>query len=189
MARKATPRKSPQDKLIDAALDLAAEKPWPHVSMTEIAEKAKLSLVDAYDAFPCRSSLVLALIDRHDRAMLAGDDPSLADESRRDRLFDAMMRRFEAMRPHRKALQSMSAGAIRDVDTVVAAAPRMTTSAKWMLRTAGIPADGPLGFVRAKALLGVYACAARAFFKDESEDLSGTMKALDQALKRVGGLI
>ena len=189
MARKATPKQSPEDKLIDAALALAAEKPWPRVTMTDIAAAAGVSLADAYDAFPCRAGLVAALISRHDRAMLAGDDPSLAEESRRDRLFDAIMRRLEAMRLHKVGLKSMTSGAVRDMDTILAVGPSMITSAKWMLRAAGVSADGPIGFVRSKAVLAVYAVTVRAFMDDESEDLSSTMATLDKALKRAGRVL
>lgn len=184
MARKAQPRKTTEDKLIDAALELAAEKPWQRVGMPEIAAAAKTPLVEAYDAFPCRSSLVVAIVGRHDRAMLAGDDPSLAEESRRDRLFDAIMRRLEAMRPHKAALRSMALGAQSDPAVLLAAGPKLAGSLKWMLRAAGISAEGPVGLVRVKALGFVYMAAVRAFMKDDSEDLATTMAALDKALKR-----
>lgn len=189
MARKAQPRKTPQDKLVDAALALAAEKPWPRVGMPDIAAAAKLPLADAYDAFPCRASLVAAVIARHDRAMLAGDDPSLAEESRRDRLFDVVMRRLEAMRPHKAALKSMAMGAGSDGATLLMAWPKMTSSLQWMLRSAGVPAEGPLGLVRTKALGLVYFTAVRAFMKDDSEDLASTMAALDKALKRASRML
>lgn len=186
MARKASPRKTPKDKLIDAALTLAAEKPWPRVAMTDIAAAAKVPLAEAYDVLPCRADVAAALIARHDKAMLAGDDPSLAEESPRDRLFDVIMRRLEAMRPHKAALKSMAYGAPADVGTLLTAGPRMLSSAQWMLRAAGIGAEGPFGLLRAKAVLCVYAAALRAFDKDDSEDLASTMAALDKALKRAG---
>jgi hypothetical protein len=65
----------------------------------------------------------------------------------------------------------------------------MITSAKWMLRAAGVSADGPIGFVRSKAVLAVYAVTVRAFMDDESEDLSSTMATLDKALKRAGRVL
>ncbi len=58
MARKTTIKKSPEDKLVDAALELAASKPWPRVNMEEIAKAADLSLLEAYSVAPCRAELV-----------------------------------------------------------------------------------------------------------------------------------
>ncbi len=190
MARKANPKKTPAktsaDRLIDAALTLAAEKPWSRVDMAEIAAAAGLSLAEAYDAFPCRAALMRALVARHDRAMLADEDPALAEESRRDRLFDVIMRRLEAMRPHKAALRSMAMGASTDPGALLALGPSLMTSVGWMLRAAGAGAEGPLGFVRQHALALVYIAAVRAFFQDEADDLSTTMAALDKALKRAG---
>ena len=55
MARKATPKRTTEDKLVDAALALAAEQPWNRVGMDAIASAAGVSLQDAYKAF--RSAL------------------------------------------------------------------------------------------------------------------------------------
>lgn len=189
MARKAQPKRNTADKLIDAALALAAEKPWARIGMEEIAKAAEVSLAEAYDAFPCRAGLVAGVIGRHDRAMLAGDDPSLAEESRRDRLFDVIMRRLDAIKPHKQALRSMAMGAPADLPTLAMAGPRLLSSAKWMLRAAGVPAEGAFGVARAGALAGVYGQTLRAFMKDDSEDLSQTMATLDKSLKRAGRLL
>ena len=188
MARKATPKPSTEDKLVDAALALAAEQPWNQVGMDAIASAAGVSLQDAYKAFPERAGIVTAVIARNDAAMLAGDDPSLADESRRDRLFDVIMRRLEAMRMHKPALKSMACGSARDPLTLLVAAPRLLGSCKWMLRAAGISAEGFAGIARTHALSLIYVSAVRAWLKDDSPDLADTMAALDKALKRAGAL-
>lgn len=201
MARKAQPKQSPKtsaakastpkapakDRMIDAALALAAEKPWRQISLTDIAEAADVSLAEAQDAGICRAGLVASVIARHDQAMLASDDPSLKDESRRDRLFDAVMRRLEAMRPHKAALKSMSIGG-GDFDSL-AAGPRLLSSLAWMLRSAGISVEGPLGFLRVQAMGGVYAATLRQFMRDDSEDLASTMATLDKALKRASRML
>ena len=186
MAR--TPKAKPEDKLIDAALNLAAEKPWARVNMQDIASTARVDLAAAYDAFPNRTDMVAAIIARHDAAMLAGDDPSLAEESKRDRIFDVVMRRLDVMKPHKAALKSMIC-APGDMENAFAAAPRLVRSARWMLRAAGVPAEGPLGLARAHVMLLVYAATFRAFVKDDSEDLSSTMAVLDKALKRAGSTL
>ena len=184
MARKAQPKPTPKTKMIDAALALAAEQPWRRTTLAAITEKAGLSLAEVQDAGVCRAGIVAGVIARHDQAMLASDDASLKGESRRDRLFDAVMRRLEAMRPHKAALKSMSMGG-GDFDSL-AAAPRLLSSFAWMLRAADIAVEGPLGLLRVQAMGGVYAATVRAFMRDDSEDLASTMAALDKALKRAG---
>lgn len=187
MARKAQPKPSAKDKMIDAALALAAEQPWRRTTLTNIAEKAGLSLADIEAAGICRAGLVAGVIARHDQAMLSSEDPSLKDESRRDRLFDAVMRRLEAMRPHKVALKSMSMGG-GDLDSL-AASPKLLGSFAWMLRSADIPVEGPLGLLRVHAMGVVYAATVRAFMRDDSEDLANTMATLDKTLKRAGSFL
>lgn len=187
MARKA--KATTADRMIEAALALAAERPWARVGLAEIAAKAEAPLADAREAFPSRACLVAAVIGRHDRAMLAGAEEFQEEESRRDRLFETIMRRLEAMRPHKAALRSMAFGSAFDPAAILAGGARLAGSLKWMLRAAGIPAEGPFGLLRAKALAVVYLAALRAFAADESEDLADTMAALDKALKRAGGVL
>ena len=45
-----------------------------------------------------------------------------------------------------------------------------------------VDAAGPKGLLRVQGLIGVWLAALRAWEKDESEDLSATMAALDRAL-------
>ena len=53
-----------------------------------------------------------------------------------------------------------------------------------MLEAAGDPARGLRGALRVHGLVAVWTWTLRAFERDESEDLSGTMAALDKALGR-----
>jgi hypothetical protein len=53
-----------------------------------------------------------------------------------------------------------------------------------MLEAAGVSARGLTGGLRVQGLVGVWLYALRAWRKDQSPDLSGTMAALDRALQR-----
>jgi hypothetical protein len=54
----------------------------------------------------------------------------------------------------------------------------------WLLEAAGVPAGGVLGGLRAHGLLAIWLYALRAWERDESPDLSGTMAAVDRGLDR-----
>jgi len=58
------------------------------------------------------------------------------------------------------------------------------TSMVWMAQAAGLDTSGVAGALRVSGLFGVWLQAARAWDRDESPDLSGTMVALDRALDR-----
>src|SRR5580704_14204376 len=96
------------DKTIDAALALAAERPWREVSLREVAERARVDFAELYAKAPAKPLLVLRLSQRLDRAALA--TAATPSDDVHDRLFDATMARVEAMEAHRMALRSMARG-------------------------------------------------------------------------------
>jgi len=57
-------------------------------------------------------------------------------------------------------------------------------SMAWLLEAAGIPAGGVRGNLRVQGLTAAWLYVMRAWQSDESEDLGGTMAALDRALDR-----
>src|SRR5579875_984730 len=91
----------PLDLAADAALKLAAERPWREITLRDIAAEAGVGFAELYARAPGKGALLDRLSRRFDRAALASDDAS-ADIL--DRLFEAAMARLEAMEPHRFAL-------------------------------------------------------------------------------------
>jgi hypothetical protein len=119
-----------------------------------------------------------------DRA-LADDLVSLdPGQSVRDRLFDLIMKRFEAMEPHRAAVLAMEHGQDRDPTLLAAAHQRHVRCARWVLALAGLEADGMTGQARAQGL-GVIIGQARAAWRgDDAGDFAKTMASLDKNLRR-----
>lgn len=169
------------DAIIDAALALAAERRWRSVSLAEIAERAGITETALYRLFPTRGAILAAFARRLDAEVLAA--PIDAAGSARDRLFDVMMTRIEALGRNREGALSLLSGA--PDPSRLAAAPQLLLSMRRMLEAAGIPAEGVAGAVRAKLLLGVYLATLRAWRTDDGADLGATMAALDRALDRV----
>lgn len=172
------------DAVIDAALELASEQPWATVSLAAVAARAGVPLAACYPRFVDTADLVEAFARRIDRRVLDGDDPSLAAEPPRDRLFDVLMRRFEALAPHRAALRSILAAERRDPFAVLARVPGFLRSMDWMVTAAGIDGAGLGGLVRRRGAVAVFLAVMPVFLADESEDLSRTMAALDRQLAR-----
>ncbi len=176
-------RATPRERLIDAALELAAERPWAGVSLADVAAKAGLSLAELHEHTPSKAHLVQAWLRRIDAAVLSGPAAS-ADDSARDRLFEVLMRRIEAIRPHKAAVASIVDGFTRDPVQALCGWPALLRSMSWMLEAAGIDASGLKGALKAKGLALIWLATLRAFLADEGEDLGSTMAALDKALKR-----
>jgi AcrR family transcriptional regulator len=184
MAGKRTARdREPRDRLIDAALSLAAERGWGRVTLAEIAEKAGLSLAELHHAAPTKTHLLRLWVQRIDAAVLAGPAAD-SGESARDRLFEVLMRRLDALKPEKPALASIVDGVSRDPVQAFCGWPALLRSMAWMLEAAGIDASGLKGALRARGLALVWLATLRTFLTDESDDMAATMATLDRALKR-----
>ena len=65
-----------RDRIIDAALDLAAERPWRDIGLGDIAAAAKQPLAKLHEQFSSKTAIVLAVMERTNSAMLADADPA-----------------------------------------------------------------------------------------------------------------
>jgi AcrR family transcriptional regulator len=173
-------------RLIEAALRLAAEQGWRGLDMAEIAVAAGLTLEQAYRLARSRPAILAALRRRIDEAMLAGGPT--AGDSPRDRLFEALMRRFEALRPYRAGLRAILRDSVGS-PTLLGFLPGLLRSMGWTLGTAGLPASGLRGRLARRLVGAVYVSLFPTFFRDEGRDLGTTMAALDKRLRQVESVL
>ena len=61
-----------------------------------------MTLAELRDEFDGKLAILSAYLKQIDRAVLAGGSADMAEESPRDRLFDVLMRRIDAMTPYRR---------------------------------------------------------------------------------------
>ena len=172
------------DTVLDAFLALIAERGYAQVTLRDVAAAADLGLADLYRLYPDKVALAAAFMARIDAAVLAGT-PRQADpeETARDRLFDVMMRRYDALRPHRDALRAMRRAGTRDPLLALALGPALRRSMSAMLEAASLSSDGLSGALRQNGLMAIHYAVSRVFDRDETGDLSKTMTALDNRLK------
>jgi AcrR family transcriptional regulator len=186
MARTRAPRRpaqaTPENRLIDAALALAERQGWRRTGLAEIAAEAGLSLPEAYALHRSKAAILGAFLRRVDTAVLegAGAEPG---EGRRDRLFDTLMRRFEALKPHKAAVRAILRDSVGDPAAILGFAG-LKRSMRWMLEASGISTAGCRGRIMIHVVLALYGSVLRVFLSDDSEDLAATMAALDRGLKR-----
>ncbi len=180
---------APQDRMVDAALALAAERPWHEVSLREIAEASGLPLAEAYRCGASKQAILGAFLRRIDAAVLAEGALDPDDGSARDRVFEVLMRRFDALQPHRKALASILMAQSRDPAGALANLAALQRSMTWMLEAAGLEAEGLRGMVRTRGLTLLYLATLRTWLRDDSLDLAKTMAALDGYLRRLESVL
>ncbi len=169
--------------IIDAALVLARKRAWRDVRLSDIADQAGVSLAQVYAVFPSKAAIVGGLMKRIDGQVLDGGAID-ATEPARDRLFEVLMRRFDALAPHKAAVAAILGGLGAEPLAALAQVPRVLCSMAWMLEAARVPADGLIGLLRIKGLALVHANALRVWLADDTPDMARTMAAVDQGLRR-----
>lgn len=167
--------------IISAFWRVLAGSGWHGLTLRAIAAEAGLPLAELRR----QAASPLHILAAHQRAMDAAVLDGTVDDlgsTPRDRLFDVLMRRLDALQPDRPGVIRLLRALPRTPLLALWLAPRQASSMAWMLEAAGLEAAGPAGALRVQGLGAVWLAALRAWEKDESEDLSGTMAALDRAL-------
>lgn len=168
--------------IMDAAMELAAERGWQAVTLADVAARARLPLTEVYSHFRSRNDILQAFLDHIDERMLhveveTGSPP-------RDRLFDVAMRRFEALTPYKRAVRAILRDGGGDPVTALCGAQRFGRSMCLLLEAAGISSGGLGGLARVNGMAAVYLYAMRTWLNDDTPDMARTMATLDKALRR-----
>ncbi|MEM9740660.1 MAG: hypothetical protein AAF829_12410 [Pseudomonadota bacterium] len=172
------------EKGVAVALDLAATRPWRALTLADIATAAGLTLNDFHGVATVES--LAEAVERHfDKAMSGeGIDP---EETPRERLFDVIMLRFEAMEAQRDGVLSLVHFREQSPLKLAKHLAARKASADWALVSAGldgadqaVPRD-----VRAVAVAYAMAQAERAWRKETDPGFARTMSKLDEELRKL----
>ncbi len=181
-------QKDTKVKIIEAALKLAAEKGWAHVTLADIAKANKLSLAALHEHFEDKTDILAGFSRMVDGRVLAGIAETDPETSPRDRLFDILMERFDVLNEYRPGLVSVLNSFKSDPKQLVIGLPHVCKSMNWMLEAAGMDTLGLRGAARLAGLSGIYIKNLRVWAGDESPDMGKTMAALDKDLSRAESL-
>ena len=193
MARKSKrPRRSPtaapsrggsdREKAIDALMSLLADHSFEQIGLAEVAGKAGIKLSQLRTEFGSTLTILGAHIKEIDRVVLSGGDGDMAEEPARERLFEVLMRRLDALAPHRDAVRSIMRSTRRNPGLAFALNAMAVRSQRWMLEAAGIGTAGPRGALRAQGAALMFARVLSIWIDDEEDGLDRTMAALNRGL-------
>ena len=166
------------DRAAEAALTLAADRPWSEISLRDIARAAGVSFAALYAEAPGKSALLNRTSVGMDQTALDAIEDD-ASGGVQDRLFEAVMARLDTMAVHRLALI-----AIAQSEGRLAIASRLPRTARTLLESAGIDTDGPRGALRIAAMTGVWARVLQVW-RDDDGALNRTMAEIDKRLKQM----
>jgi len=171
------------ETLIAALWRVIAAHGWPGLTMRRLAAEAGNDTAALRERFPTRLDLLVLHGRVMDQAVLVGTIPGQGGLAR-DRVFDVLMRRLDAMQPHREGILRLFEDMRRDPALALALAPHIGIAMRWMLEAAEIEAKSCETRLLALGLAGVWLATIRAWARDDSPDMGATMAALDSALDR-----
>jgi len=186
----ARPARDVSDRIIDAALAAAVERGWAGLGLADIADQAGLSLSQVRREFSGKAAILAGYTRRIDLAVLdsAAADESLAGDPPRERLFDILMRRIDAMDAEKAALIAIAEDLAKDPLDLLCVLPLGPRSMAWMLAAANLPSTGVKGRLGARALAVAWAITVRTWFSDDDPDHGKTMAMLDRQIGRLDRL-
>jgi AcrR family transcriptional regulator len=192
MVRRPTAQAEPSGesdrrKIVDAFMALLAERSYEEIGLGDVAQRADVPLHRCRAQFDSLIAVLAAQLEEIDRKVLAGGDADMAEEPPRERLFDVLMRRLEALAPHKEAVRSLARSACCNPPLALALNGLSVRSQRWMLEAADINTAGLRGALRAQGLACMFAEVVRVWLNDEDPGLARTMAALDRQLARGAG--
>ncbi|PNG25846.1 TetR/AcrR family transcriptional regulator [Methylocella silvestris] len=184
-----SPPKDPREAIVEALLELASERNWDDITISDIATRANLSLSVFRDYFPSKGAILAAFFRKIDKAVLDAPNEDLAGEPAKERLFDVLMRRLDALAPYKLGVESIFDWTRRDPIAAAAINRLAVNSMRFMLEAAGIESEGAVGAVKLQGLALAWARILPVWFRDDDSGLATTMAALDRELTRGASLV
>jgi len=183
------PKADLRGKIVDALLELAAERRFEEISIRDICVRSGATLGEFRDLFASKGAVLGSLNRRFDRAVLDQNFSDSASDVPRDRLFDVLMRRLDAMGPYKAGMREVVAWIKRDPIAAARINGALVNSLRFMLEAAGIEAEGGVGALKIQGLVIAWSRVVDVWLDDDEPGLSRTMAALDSELTRGEGLV
>ncbi len=174
------------DPVVLALLELAAERAWWSFDIAAVAERAGAPLESVHARFDGRRAVLAAFFRAIDQAVLGTDRSDMDGEKIRDRIFDMVLRRLDALAPYKAGVAGIVRSAKRDPGLALTLARLGVLSSGWMLAGAGVSVAGPSGDARVLLQAAIFARVLPVWLGDDEPGLDRTMAALDREMERVG---
>ena len=178
---------SPRDKVVDAMLELAASRDFGEATLSDIAQRAGISLADLRDLFPSKGAIVGGFTRRIDRQVLEGLAGVNLTEPARERLQAVLAKRLEALEPYRASIASIVKWAKADPLMLTALNREVVNSMRYMLEAADMESDGPVGALKLQGLSLAWSRVIDAWLAgDRVDGLNAIEKELARGERWVG---
>ena len=185
-AEASAARPDPRKSVVEALMRLAAEERFEDIRLSAICREAGITLVQFRDLFPSKGAVLGSLSREFDRAVLMRCNGDLDGEGPKDRLFDVLMARLDAMAPYKAGLKGVGEWARRDPTAAWNLNAMLLNSMRFMMEAADLDHDGVHGSMKLQGLVGLWTRVLAVWFEDDDPGLARTMAELDRQLERGG---
>ncbi|HVI35598.1 MAG TPA: hypothetical protein VM684_05170 [Gaiellales bacterium] len=178
MAKKSEP------DLISLAFQLVGERGWRRFSFTELARRAGVPLARVYAELPDRGAILRGLGRRLDGQMLDLELAELDGMTPRERVFELVMRRLDAMAPYKDGLRTIAREVPRDPALLVAAGCNVGRLSRRLLDAAETADPPAIAAVARRVIEAIYVRTFQVWLDDETPDMARTLAELDRRLQQ-----
>lgn len=158
------------EDILDAALRLAADRHWESVRLADVASDLDITLADIHVHFRDKESLVDALWDRADRALLArADDTRLRAMNIPDRLEHLVFAWLDALAAHRRVVRDMLLVRLEPghLHIQLPTLLRVSRTVQWLREAAGLKAEFAWRAIEETGLSALFVATFAAWLRDD----------------------
>jgi AcrR family transcriptional regulator len=175
---------SRRDRIVDAALAVAAEVGWANLRLHQVAARLELPLAEVHALFRDRDAIADAWFERALAEMLRAPATELAGRPPPERLLLVMMRWFDALAPQRDLTRAMLdeklyLGHPQHWAPLIADLSRLI---HWFLDAARITSTGRQRQLAEIGLTTLFLATLRSWLRDDSPDQERTRERLRRGL-------
>ena len=163
---------------------LAATHPFEDLTISEIAAKAGVTLLEFREAFASKGAVLGGLSRMIDRQTLSVDYAFGEDESAQDRLFAVLSRRLDALGPYRDGLRSVRRWLLKDWAAAVEMNRLNVNAMRFCCEAARVPAAGAFAALKLQGLALAWVRVLDLWLSDDQDGATRALGALSAELSR-----
>lgn len=167
-----------------SALNLLEKYSWNRISIKLIFDKGKIDYGEGYRVVKQKNDILL-LINEYIDYLVIKSIKRIEESTNHDKLFEALMARFEVLNLHRVSIIKIYNHIIRNPDLIIFFLPLLSKSLNMMIELLNISWNGLYGKIKMEGFLLIYIAIFLEWSKDESEDMEKTMVAVDKYLNKI----
>ncbi len=180
-----------QDRILETALAIAEKEGWAGVSLSAVADRAKVPLTELRRHYRDADSIANAWFARALDAMLAPPPRGFARRPPPERLEILILRWFDALAPHRRVTAEMLSQKmwVFHPHHYVPMVFSLSRLIQWLRDAAGLDAAGRRRQVEETGLTVLFLATLAVWCRDETEGQERTRAFLGRRLERADAVM